>query len=59
MATKKPAAKSAQSADSVTGRALVDIPDHGLLCGQYGSLPHDVAEGLIASGKFDPAAVQG
>lgn len=38
---------------------MVDIPEHGLLCGEYGSLPAEAAPGLIAAGRFDPKAVQG
>ena len=59
MSTKKPAAKAKPADGSVPGRALVDIPEYGLLCGEYGSLPVDAAQGLIEAGKFDPKAVQG
>ena len=42
----------------VQGRALVDIPQHGLLSGDYASLPADVAEALEKVGMFDTKAKQ-
>lgn len=36
------------------GRALVDLPQHGLRCGEYGSLPSAAATSL--EGMFDTKA---
>lgn len=40
------------------GRALIDLPAHGLKCGEYGELPKAVAGAYIKAGHFDPKAVQ-
>jgi hypothetical protein len=40
------------------GRALIDLPAHGLKCGEYGDLPKAVASAYIKAGHFDPKAVQ-
>jgi len=40
------------------GRALIDLPAHGLKCGEYGDLPKAVAGAYIKAGHFDPKAVQ-
>lgn len=53
MARKKSDAD--QSADA-QGRALIDLPDHGLKCGEYGAIPADAAGALVESGHFDPNA---
>ena len=37
----------------VQGRALIDLPEYGLKCGDYGALPADVAVALVESGHFD------
>jgi hypothetical protein len=41
----------------VRGRALIDLPAHGLQCGEFGALPADAAERLAAGGAFDPLAL--
>ena len=65
MARKNPAAPAdsgapnddQQPAQEMTrGRALIDIEDHGMKCGEYGSLPSDIAEALRKDGRFDPDA---
>lgn len=38
------------------GRALIDLPELRLACGQYGSIPNDVAASLVKAGSFDPKA---
>lgn len=38
------------------GRALVDIPAHGLKSGDYAEIPADAAEALVAAGDFDAGA---
>lgn len=38
------------------GRALIDLPEHKLVCGQYGSIPNDVGASLVKAGSFDPKA---
>ena len=40
----------------IAGLVLVDIPVHGLKCGDYVTLPAATAKGLQASGEFDPQA---
>ena len=40
----------------IAGLVLVDIPAHGLKCGDYVTLPAATAKGLQASGEFDPQA---
>lgn len=52
--TKPPRASKKKD---VSGRALIDIPAHGLKCGDYATLPADVAATLPA-GEFDQNAVQ-
>lgn len=42
--------------EPVRGRALVDLPQFGLKCGEYGTVPADVASGLSRGGQFDPRA---
>lgn len=42
----------------VAGRALIDIPEHGLKCGEFGALPEAAAKAFIESGAFDPKAVK-
>lgn len=66
--SKKPAVSADQAADAsvdqvpaavvpqVNGLALVDIPEHGLRCGEYAALPQAVADSLAAAGEFDRAA---
>lgn len=51
-------ATRASKKKDVSGRALIDIPAHGLKCGEYGTLPADVSAALQAAGEFDPNAVQ-
>ncbi len=53
MARKK--SEPDQSGD-VQGRALIDLPEYGLKCGDYGALPADVAAALVESGHFDQNA---
>ena len=53
-ATAKPA-KPAKARD-ISGLVLVDIPAHGLKCGDYVTLPAATAKGLQASGEFDAQA---
>lgn len=54
-----PAAASAeQQPEPVRGRALIDLPAHGLKCGEFGTLPADVAQSLASAGEFDPKAVE-
>lgn len=48
--------KDAQTAE-VFGRALVDIPDLAR-CGEFVTIPADIAAQLEASGQFDPRAVE-
>ena len=43
-------------AREISGLVLVDIPAHGLKCGEYVTLPATTAKGLQASGEFDPQA---
>lgn len=40
----------------IAGLVLVDVPAHGLKCGDYVTLPAATAKGLQASGEFDPQA---
>lgn len=42
----------------IRGRALVDIPDHNLKCGEFGALPYPVAQALFEAGAFDPRAAE-
>lgn len=42
----------------IPGRALVDIPALGLCCGEFATLPAEVARQLSEAGEFDPAAKQ-
>ena len=53
-AAAKPA-KPAKARD-ISGLVLVDIPAHGLKCGDYVTLPAATAKGLQASGEFDAQA---
>lgn len=39
------------------GRALVDLPQYRLRCGDYGEIPDKEAVALIEIGSFDPQAV--
>lgn len=41
---------------SVFGRALVDLPNVGAKCGEFGHLPAELAAQLEADGQFDPNA---
>jgi hypothetical protein len=41
---------------AVRGRALVDLPNIGLACGDFGELPEPDAVMLIAGGQFDDQA---
>ncbi len=50
-------AKKEPEGGDVTGRALVDIPRIGAHCGEYITVPADVAAELETSGQFDPNAV--
>lgn len=50
-------ATRASKKKDISGRALIDIPAHGLKCGDYATLPADVAATLPA-GEFDQNAVQ-
>jgi hypothetical protein len=43
--------------DLVHGRALIDLPLHGLRCGDFGEIPAAAAQQLTREGQFDPAAV--
>ncbi len=49
-------AAAEKAAANVRGRALVDLPDFGLACGDYAELAAVHARGLIASGQFDDCA---
>jgi len=42
--------------EHVPGRALIDLPDHGLRCGEFGQIPPPAAQALCAAGHFDLAA---
>ena len=53
-AAAKPA--KAPKPRDIAGLVLVDIPAHGLKCGDYVTLPAATAKGLQASGEFDPQA---
>lgn len=57
-ATPPAKATRASKKKDVSGRALIDIPAHDLKCGEYATLPADVAIALQAAGEFDPNAVQ-
>ena len=50
-------AKKEQEGGEVTGRALVDIPRIGARCGEFVTVPTDVAAELEALGDFDSRAV--
>lgn len=43
-------------APQVRGRALIDLPAHGLKCGEFGELPGTAAAARAAAGEFDLAA---
>ncbi len=45
-------------AETVRGRALVDLLAFGLACGEFGEIPIAAATSLIAGGQFDDKAVQ-
>ena len=47
-----------QPLEKVRGRALVDLPAHGIKCGEFGDLPAAIAQSLEAAGEFDPWAVE-
>ena len=53
-AAAKPA--KAPKPRDIAGLVLVDVPAHGLKCGDYVTLPAAIAKGLQASGEFDPQA---
>lgn len=38
------------------GRILVDVPEHGLICGEFADLPDDLAQQLETDGRFDTQA---
>lgn len=38
------------------GRILVDVPEHGLVCGEFADLPGDLAKQLETDGRFDTQA---
>ncbi len=38
------------------GRILVDVPEHGLICGEFAYLPDDLGKQLEADGRFDTQA---
>lgn len=38
------------------GRILVDVPEHGLICGEFADLSDDLAQQLEADGRFDTKA---
>jgi len=40
----------------VFGRALIDLPNYEIKCGEYGELPEDIAEAESRAGTFDPLA---
>lgn len=40
------------------GKALIDLPAHGLRCGEIGDIPDAEAEQLTQDGAFDPRAVE-
>lgn len=60
--TEQPSAQDGttteQPAEQVRGRALVDLPAHGIKCGEFGNLPAAIAQSLEAAGEFDPWAVE-
>lgn len=49
----KAAAKAAKE-ESAEARALVDLPQHGVLCGRLITSTPDVIAALIAAGQADP-----
>lgn len=53
-----PARIEPPSSEPVRGRALIDLPAHGLKCGEYGALPAAVAPAMIEAGAFDPQAAE-
>lgn len=42
--------------DTMKGRILVDVPEHGLRCGEYVDIPDETGEQLSADGRFDTLA---
>lgn len=38
------------------GRILIDVPEHGLNCGEYADLPDELAQQLESAGQFDTQA---
>ena len=44
------------AAETVHGRALVDLPAFSLMCGEFGHIPAADAGSLIAGGQFDDRA---
>lgn len=40
------------------GRALIDLPEHKLKCGEYGEIDDKLAKPLVKAGRFDPKAVK-
>lgn len=52
------AATTEQQDEPVRGRALIDLPAHGLKCGEFGALPAAVAQSLADAGEYDPKAVE-
>jgi hypothetical protein len=47
-----------EESGEVNGRALVDIPSIGAKCGEFVSIPADLASQFEQSGDFDPKAVK-
>lgn len=54
----QPGATAETQQELVRGRALIDLPAHGIKCGEFGDLPAAVAQSLAAAGEFDPKAVE-
>jgi hypothetical protein len=48
--------QAAETAAEKEGRALIDLPAHGLKSGDYATLPAEVADALEAIGHFDTKA---
>lgn len=40
------------------GKALIDLPEHKLKCGEIGEIADAQAKPLVAQGYFDPKAVE-
>lgn len=58
--TRQPDRRSGQvilaRADTMKGRILIDVPAHGLKCGEYVDLSEELGKQLLAEGCFDPHA---